>query len=71
MTTKDVAVGDEVRNKRSGKEGRVVAVSTDEVTGNVLRVRVRRRLNSGLFSNDTTWWDAASVVMVETKAVET
>lgn len=65
MTRDDVKPGDEVKNGRTDRWGKVVAIDADAVTGNVLRLRVRRRIGPRQWQHEPTWWDARSITMVE------
>lgn len=67
MTTvlyrEDVAVGDEVKNGRTQKWGRVVDLEYDG-TGRITRLRVKRRMGHG-FQCEPRWWAASSITMAE------
>lgn len=64
MTLSDLKPGDVVGNRRSGARGKVVRLDKDEVTGAVLRVRVRPGLKRGAgFQWEATWWGASSIVL--------
>ena len=69
MTTvlyrEDVAVGDEVKNGRNDRWGKVVALDVDSVTGKVLRIRVRRKLWPDGLQWEPTWWMASNISMIE------
>jgi len=67
VTTNDVSVGDDVKNGRSGKWGKVVRVDTDGVTGDVVGLRVQRHIGGGHYQHEPTWWPAASITMTERK----
>lgn len=61
MNLRDLKKDDIVWNRRSDSAGKVVRIDVDSVTGDVLRIRVRRRLRHG-WQHEATWWDAQSVV---------
>lgn len=69
MTTvlhrEDVAVGDEVKNGRNDRWGKVSALDVDGVTGKVLRVRVYTRVGPMQYHPRPRWWLAGNIVMTE------
>lgn len=69
MTTvlyrEDVAVGDEVKNGRNGRWGKVVALHFASGSDRIIRVRVRRMIGLGTYQREPTWWLADNIIMTE------